>query len=448
MDIITAMIAAFFGINALGAKRAVDASKLDEFGMNDVDREYIEHLQKQVAKGEITEEEAMSRLSSSWKGNESTFESAWNDVKTNGSNVGMFGLGSPKLSSLIDSLIAHFTRAELTGAEREMNAFNSGEAQLSRDFTEYMARNKYSMETQSMQDAGVNPAMVYGGGSLVPTASNGATGSNTQSGSGDLVSLLSTLVRLPSELSKLKADASKSEKEGDAALIRASADTRNADSYARLAGVGEQGNELRQKEIDIKRKEVEIKERLADSQISLNDAEINKLAKESLYVEEQTSYIAKYYDIAVKNANSAEKQAVAAIMSARAHIAQAQAYGEQVQAYKRISESQAILNQVLSQKEGIYRDYLPAELSAKIDEMKARGYYFNEAGDLCNKEGKLTDARIIHEYVSIATEVATAVCNVVGTVVTKGLGGTAVGSTKPLMPYTPSSVNNISVSAN
>lgn len=350
----------------------------------------------------------------------------------------------------LSSIINKYTGAELTGAEREMNAFNSGEAQLSRDFTEYMARNKYSMETQSMQDAGVNPAMVYGGGSLVPTAANGAQahGNASVAGTGDIFGILTQLMRMPHELELLDAQVKRNENEGYAALVRASADTRNADSYARLAGVGEQGNELKQKEIDIKRKEVEIKERLADSQISLNDAEINKLAKESLYVEEQTSYIAKYYDIAVQNANSAEKQAAAAIMSARAHIAQAQAYGEQVQAYKRISESQAILNQILSQKEGIYRDYLPAELSAKIDEMKARGYYFNEAGDLCNKEGKLTDAKIIHEYVSIATEVATTVCNVVGTVVTKGLGGTAVGSTKPLMPYTPSSVNNISVSAN
>lgn len=116
----------------------------------------------------------------------------------------------------------------LTGSQEEQNQFNAiqagiqrdftaEEAQKSRDFTEYMARNKYSMETQSMQDAGVNPAMVYGGGSLVPTAANGATGAGAQAsaaGSGNaglptlagMIEPLMAAVRMPLEMKQMQAN--------------------------------------------------------------------------------------------------------------------------------------------------------------------------------------------------------------------------------------------------
>lgn len=108
------------------------------------------------------------------------------------------------LGELIRSLTAYYARTELTGAEREANEFSAGEAQKSRDFTEYMARNKYSIETQSMQDAGVNPAMVYGGGSLVPTAANGAQASSVAPTGGDFGTAIMSLVRMPLELKKLE----------------------------------------------------------------------------------------------------------------------------------------------------------------------------------------------------------------------------------------------------
>lgn len=107
------------------------------------------------------------------------------------------------LSGLIDSLIAYYGHNQLTGAEQQMNEFNSAEAQKSRKITEYMARNKYQMETESMQAAGVNPAMVYGQGSLVPTAANGAQASGSLSQGGDPLAAIMSLVRMPLEMQKL-----------------------------------------------------------------------------------------------------------------------------------------------------------------------------------------------------------------------------------------------------
>lgn len=121
----------------------------------------------------------------------------------------------------------------LTGSQQEQNAwnaeqaeisrdFNAAEAEKSRNFTEFMARNKYSMETESMQAAGVNPAMVYGGGNLVPTAANGAQASSSAaagqgSGNAGITNLLSliepamAMARMPLEMKKLEQDIKESE---------------------------------------------------------------------------------------------------------------------------------------------------------------------------------------------------------------------------------------------
>lgn len=110
----------------------------------------------------------------------------------------------------ISSIVNKYTGAHLTGAEQEANEFSAQEAQKSRDFTEYMARNKYSIETQSMQDAGVNPAMLYGGGNLVSTASNGAAASSVAPQTADLGNLIFSIMRMPLEMKKLEQDINES----------------------------------------------------------------------------------------------------------------------------------------------------------------------------------------------------------------------------------------------
>lgn len=111
------------------------------------------------------------------------------------------------MQGTIDSVKDKYTGTGLTQAEQEANEFSSSEAQKSRDWEEYMARNKYAMETQSMESAGLNPAMVYGGGSLVPTVSNGASASSVTPQSGDLFDVISTIARLRSEINLADAQA-------------------------------------------------------------------------------------------------------------------------------------------------------------------------------------------------------------------------------------------------
>lgn len=110
----------------------------------------------------------------------------------------------------IASIVNKYTGAHLTGAEEEANAFSAEEAQKSRDFTEYMTRNKYQMETESMQNAGINPAMVYGGGNLVSTASNGAAATSVAPNTADIGNLIFSIMRMPLEMKKLNQDIAES----------------------------------------------------------------------------------------------------------------------------------------------------------------------------------------------------------------------------------------------
>ena len=134
------------------------------------------------------------------------------------------------VEKLVNSVTDKYAGTGLTTAEQEANAFNAEEAQKSRDFTEYMARNKYQMESESMQAAGVNPALVYGGGNLVSTASNGAQASSVSPNTLNLFDALSTMISLPKQLKMMEADianrkAEREERIANADLIRQKTET-------------------------------------------------------------------------------------------------------------------------------------------------------------------------------------------------------------------------------
>lgn len=113
------------------------------------------------------------------------------------------------------SVMAGITNAELTGAQREQNQFNSEEAEKARQFSEMQRQTQYQTAVSDMQAAGLNPAMMYQGAGQAasPTASPQASGNGSPSGNriADLVSMLPALA----QLKQVEAETKKTEAEAN-----------------------------------------------------------------------------------------------------------------------------------------------------------------------------------------------------------------------------------------
>lgn len=102
----------------------------------------------------------------------SWLKSFWNQVKE-GFHTGTERIGT-FLQSLATSASARYLGTSLTDADREANAFTANEAQKTRDWETEMSNTAYQRQVVDMLQAGVNPALMYGG--------SGAGGASTPSG--------------------------------------------------------------------------------------------------------------------------------------------------------------------------------------------------------------------------------------------------------------------------
>lgn len=91
--------------------------------------------------------------------------------------------------NLFGSLLGKYAGTNLTGAEREANAFTAQQAQINRDWQTEMSNTAFQRQVADMQAAGINPALAMSGSSGASTPS-GAAGSSVSPGSADLVPLL------------------------------------------------------------------------------------------------------------------------------------------------------------------------------------------------------------------------------------------------------------------
>lgn len=356
--------------------------------------------------------------------------------------------------SAIGDLLRGWTGSGLTTAQIQANQyntlerleaqnFNHNEAVDARMWQQYVEENKYGWNTKSMQEAGLNPAMMYGGGNLVGTAATGATGavspqqSTSPGGPGlsleGLISGIMALARMPLELKQLNADiaeskaaAQKSSDEGWAARYNAITNRMNAGTQKGELGVHE-------RQVAVQEAQVEIQRMLANSDIKVNEEEAKKLAEETLYVADQRAQLPELLAIAEKNATTAQKQALAAMKQANAAAKQAEAAFQNALTNEYLSNyqtdylySQRLGQDVINKQNEEIMKLLPEKLQAEVAELKARGYYFDENGKLANKNQALVTAKTIHEYEMLVADVARAVCQVAGTVATGGAGGVLI----------------------
>lgn len=134
----------------------------------------------------------------------------------------MWSLIAAAITAVAGGLTAYFSNRKATGRDRDMMAYNSSEASINRDFQSAEAQvarqfqedmyTKYQSpqaQVRQYQEAGLNPALMYGRG-VTPVslsgASNGPSGSAASAtptgvaGIEGMMSMLSTLAKLPSEV--------------------------------------------------------------------------------------------------------------------------------------------------------------------------------------------------------------------------------------------------------
>lgn len=101
-------------------------------------------------------------------------ESGWNGLVNATTDVlDKFGIGTQRRQQ-------EFNAAE---AEKERE-FNAAEAQKTRDENRYLAEHQYQIAKDSIEEAGLNPNMIYGAGgtpSLASTSSSASAGSGARS---------------------------------------------------------------------------------------------------------------------------------------------------------------------------------------------------------------------------------------------------------------------------
>lgn len=131
------------------------------------------------------------------------------------------------LAAIAGGLTTYFTNRKATGRDRDVMDFNSSEASINRDFQSAEAQKarqfQEDMYTQyqspqamvrQYQEAGLNPALMYGRGVTpvaLSSASNGPSGSSASASVGgiagvdSLISMFSNLAKLPSEVDLMSA---------------------------------------------------------------------------------------------------------------------------------------------------------------------------------------------------------------------------------------------------
>ena len=132
-----------------------------------------------------------------------------------GSPMGIGGLislvtgGIKGLKSFGKNVTNTMTQEQLTGAQREANAFNAQQAQVARDYETQMSNTAYQRGVADMQNAGVNPALMYGQGAAPAGTPNGAAADSVSPTAGDpvgMIGMIANLKLLNAQAENIKAD--------------------------------------------------------------------------------------------------------------------------------------------------------------------------------------------------------------------------------------------------
>lgn len=207
-------------------------------------------------------------------------------------------LGNGGLLGALVSYLNSKTGNALTGAQREQNVFNAEQATIERGWSERMSNTAYQRSVSDMQNAGLNPALMFGnaGASAAPS---GAVASGS-SPSAPAFSLMSMLMQAKQHKEELKNQKEIALDQSDTAVKVAEIN----------AGVGEHANEIREKELDQRIFEARSKIRLEEEQAKTEEQKRNAIEKSMVLDEANANRINELlpYEKAVMTADTAEKR--------------------------------------------------------------------------------------------------------------------------------------------
>lgn len=307
-----------------------------------------------------------------------------------------------------NSLANKITGSALTGAEQQANAFSASEAQKQRDWETEMSNTAYQRQVADMRSAGVNPAMAMSGSSGASTPSGSAANSVSPQSGIDFQDIMS-LIMLPLQRKLINAQAKQASDQGDAALITARANERNAGTNERNAGTNEINATTQRMDAESRRMQVEIERARARSQINVNEAEVKRIAEQMAFIALQREQLPAQLAIAQKNADSDARRAIAALLQADAAVQNAATNDRLADYETSLKYTQELLTWYQAEGQKVIAEFMPERARAEIDNLIKEGVKLDAQGRLIDKQGNLVFAQMVKTYANVGTDISGAI---------------------------------------
>lgn len=318
-------------------------------------------------------------------------------------NHAWFDYGESGLSSLRNKVFG----TGLTQSETEANAFSAAEAEKQRAWETEMSNTSYQRAVVDMQKAGVNPALAMSqGGASTPS---GASATSVSPANDFSFQDILSLVMLPLQKKLIQAQAQQARDNGEAALITARANERNAGTNERNAGTNEQNAVSQRMDAESRRMQVEIERARARSQINVNEHEVERIAEQAAFIKLQREQLPRQLEIAEQHADADSKRAIAALRQADAAVQNAATNDRLADYETSLKYTQELLTWYQAEGQKVISQYLPERTRQEIANLVKEGVYLDKRGELVDRQGHLVTAQMVKTYVNVGTDISGAV---------------------------------------